>query len=60
MAINGVIGFAIGYLVASRFGDGDGALRSGLVSAVLTAAIAGASYERAESSEETGEDDAPA
>lgn len=45
--LNGVIGFVIGYVVASKFGEGD-ALKPALLSAAITAAIAWLAYDRVE------------
>lgn len=53
--LNGVVGFAIGYVVAARSMDRRGAVKSGLVSAAITALVAWVGYERGEDSAEPDE-----
>jgi hypothetical protein len=43
---NWVVGFVIGYFVASRSLDRQGAMKAGLVSAFITAGIAWVSYDK--------------
>jgi len=45
-ALNWLVGFAIGYLVASRLLSRDDALQSALVSGTITAIIAWLTYEK--------------